>query len=88
MLRHSAGYTLAGEGHDTRRIQDYLGHRNIGNTVRYRAVAGQVPGVLAGRSRRRIGSVTIFQAERSSRDERQSQSFFCSKNPQSSGRTR
>jgi len=35
MLRHSAGYALAGDGHDTRAIQDYLGHRNIGNTVRY-----------------------------------------------------
>ena len=35
MLRHSAGYKLAGDGHDTRAIQDYLGHRNIGNTVRY-----------------------------------------------------
>ena len=35
MLRHSAGYKLAGEGHDTRSIQDYLGHRSISNTVRY-----------------------------------------------------
>ena len=35
MLRHSAGYKLAGDGHDTRAIQDYLGHRNISNTVRY-----------------------------------------------------
>jgi len=32
MLRHSAGYKLAGDGHDTRAIQDYLGHRNISNT--------------------------------------------------------
>jgi type 1 fimbriae regulatory protein FimB/type 1 fimbriae regulatory protein FimE len=29
MLRHSAGYKLAGDGHDTRSIQDYLGHRDI-----------------------------------------------------------
>jgi integrase len=35
MLRHSAGYKLASDGHDTRAIQDYLGHRNISNTVRY-----------------------------------------------------
>jgi integrase len=35
MLRHSAGYKLAGDGHDTRSIQDYLGHRNIQHTVRY-----------------------------------------------------
>lgn len=35
MLRHSTGYKLANEGHDTRAIQDYLGHRNIQHTVRY-----------------------------------------------------
>ncbi len=35
MLRHSAGYKLANEGHDTRAIQQYLGHRNITHTVRY-----------------------------------------------------
>jgi Phage integrase family len=35
MLRHSAGYKLADEGHDTRSIQQYLGHRNITHTVRY-----------------------------------------------------
>jgi integrase len=35
MLRHAAGYKLAGDGHDTRSIQDYLGHRNIQHTVRY-----------------------------------------------------
>jgi type 1 fimbriae regulatory protein FimB/type 1 fimbriae regulatory protein FimE len=35
MLRHAAGYKLAGEGHDTRSIQDYLGHKNIQHTVRY-----------------------------------------------------
>jgi site-specific recombinase XerD len=26
---------LAGDGRDTRSIQDYLGHRNIQHTVRY-----------------------------------------------------
>jgi integrase len=35
MLRHSAGYKLAGDGHDTRSIQDYLGHKDIRHTVRY-----------------------------------------------------
>ena len=35
MLRHSAGYKLAGDGHDTRSIQDYLGHRDTRHTVRY-----------------------------------------------------
>ena len=34
-LRHSCGYTLADRGADTRLIQDYLGHRNIQNTVGY-----------------------------------------------------
>ena len=29
MLRHSAGYKLAGDGHDTRSIQAYLGHSDI-----------------------------------------------------------
>lgn len=35
MLRHSTGYKLANDGHDTRAIQQYLGHRNIQHTVRY-----------------------------------------------------
>ncbi len=35
MLRHSAGYTLANAGKDTRSIQAYLGHRDIRHTVRY-----------------------------------------------------
>lgn len=35
MLRHACGYKLANEGHDTRLIQEYLGHRNIQHTVRY-----------------------------------------------------
>jgi type 1 fimbriae regulatory protein FimB/type 1 fimbriae regulatory protein FimE len=35
MLRHSAGFKLAGDGHDTRAIQDWLGHKNIQHTVRY-----------------------------------------------------
>lgn len=39
MLRHAAGYKLANEGHDTRAIQHYLGHRNIQHTVRYTELA-------------------------------------------------
>src|SRR5258706_13319792 len=35
MLRHGCGYKLANDGHDTRSLQAYLGHRNIQNTVRY-----------------------------------------------------
>jgi integrase len=35
MLRHSCGFALANAGHDTRAIQDYLGHRAIQHTVRY-----------------------------------------------------
>lgn len=35
MLRHAAGYKLANDGHDTRAIQHYLGHKNIQHTVRY-----------------------------------------------------
>jgi type 1 fimbriae regulatory protein FimE len=34
-LRHACGYYLASLGHDTRAIQDYLGHKNIHHTVRY-----------------------------------------------------
>jgi hypothetical protein len=35
MLRHACGYALANAGHDTRRIQDWLGHRSIQHTTRY-----------------------------------------------------
>lgn len=39
MLRHAAGFKLANDGHDTRAIQHYLGHRNIQHTVRYTELA-------------------------------------------------
>jgi integrase len=39
MLRHACGFKLANEGHDTRAIQHYLGHRNIQHTVRYTDMA-------------------------------------------------
>ena len=35
MLRHACGYALANRGHDTRAIQDWLGHRSIQHTARY-----------------------------------------------------
>ena len=41
MLRHACGYKLANDGHDTRAIQQYLGHRNITHTVRYTELAPQ-----------------------------------------------
>ena len=34
MLRHSTGYKLANDGHDTRALQHYLGHKNTQNTER------------------------------------------------------
>jgi type 1 fimbriae regulatory protein FimB/type 1 fimbriae regulatory protein FimE len=39
MLRHSCGFALANAGHDTRRIQAYLGHKSIEHTVRYTALS-------------------------------------------------
>jgi type 1 fimbriae regulatory protein FimB/type 1 fimbriae regulatory protein FimE len=33
MLRHSTGYKLANDGHHTRALQHYMGHRNIMHTV-------------------------------------------------------
>jgi site-specific recombinase XerD len=35
MLRHACGYALANAGHDTQRIQDWLGHQSIQHTTRY-----------------------------------------------------
>jgi type 1 fimbriae regulatory protein FimB/type 1 fimbriae regulatory protein FimE len=39
MLRHACGYKLANDGHDTRSLQAYLGHKNIHHTVRYTEMA-------------------------------------------------
>ena len=39
MLRHACGYKLANDGHDTRALQAWLGHRNIQHTVRYTELA-------------------------------------------------
>ncbi len=41
MLRHSTGFYLANQGHDTRAIQAYLGHANINNTVIYTHLSPQ-----------------------------------------------
>lgn len=39
MLRHACGFKLANDGHDTRALQHYLGHKNIAHTVRYTEMA-------------------------------------------------
>jgi type 1 fimbriae regulatory protein FimB/type 1 fimbriae regulatory protein FimE len=39
MLRHATGFYLANQGHDTRAIQHYLGHRQIAHTSRYTELA-------------------------------------------------
>ena len=39
MLRHACGYKLANDGHDTRSLAHYLGHRNLQSTARYTALA-------------------------------------------------
>jgi type 1 fimbriae regulatory protein FimB/type 1 fimbriae regulatory protein FimE len=41
MLRHGCGFKLANDGHDTRAIQHYLGHRNIQHTVRYTELSSE-----------------------------------------------
>ena len=40
MLRHACGFYLANKGCDLRVIQDYLGHKNIQNTVIYTQLTG------------------------------------------------
>ena len=39
--RHGCGYKLANDGHDTRAIQHYLGHKNIQHTVRYTELSAE-----------------------------------------------
>jgi site-specific recombinase XerD len=39
MLRHSTGYALAARGMDTHRLQHFLGHASITNTVRFAAMS-------------------------------------------------
>ena len=40
-LRRGCGFYLANNGHDTRAIQQYLGHKNIQHTVRYTELSSQ-----------------------------------------------
>ena len=35
----ATGYKLANDGHDTRALQYYMGHKNIMHTVRYTEMA-------------------------------------------------
>lgn len=53
-LRHACGYKLANDGHDTRAIQHYLGHKNIVHTVRgthsLRLIGSGTSGVTEGAS--------------------------------------
>ena len=47
-LRHSCGFYLADRKQDVRAMQDWLGHKNIQNTVRYTALApGRLDSVQA-----------------------------------------
>jgi site-specific recombinase XerD len=39
MIRHATGYALAARGMDTRRLQHFLGHASITNTVKYTAMS-------------------------------------------------
>ena len=39
MIRHACRFELANDGHDTRALQHYLGHKNIQHTVRYAEMA-------------------------------------------------
>ena len=39
MLRHACGDKPANDGHDTRSLAHYLGHRNLQSTARYTALA-------------------------------------------------
>ncbi len=39
ILRHSTGYALANRGMDARRLQHFLGHASITNTIRYTAMS-------------------------------------------------
>jgi integrase len=54
MLRHACGFKLANDGHDTRALQHYLGHKNIQqHGSLHRAFARPLPGLLEGLNVRR-----------------------------------
>lgn len=45
-LRHATGYAFANKGVDTRTLQSFMGHAQIGNTVRYTVLgAGRFKGL-------------------------------------------
>jgi integrase len=47
MLRHACGFKLANDGHDTRALQHYLGHKNIQHGALHRNGAGSLQEFLA-----------------------------------------
>jgi integrase len=40
-IRHATGFKLANDGHDTRRLQSWLGHSDIKHTVKYSELSAQ-----------------------------------------------
>jgi hypothetical protein len=42
-LRHGCGYKLAHDGHDTRGVQEWLGHTNIRHTTRHTGLTTKRP---------------------------------------------
>ena len=46
MLRHACGFKLANDGHDTRALRAYLGHKNIQHTVRYAELSLRIFGAI------------------------------------------
>jgi type 1 fimbriae regulatory protein FimB/type 1 fimbriae regulatory protein FimE len=57
MLRHACGYKLAHDGHDTRAIQEWLGHRNIQHTTRYTELTTEEVSRTSGSGRTEAGSL-------------------------------
>jgi integrase len=55
MLRHACGFKLANDGHDTRALQHYLGHKNIQHTVRYTELS--LDSGISGGSRETLGKL-------------------------------
>lgn len=47
-LRHAAGHVLTSTGHDTRSIQDFLGHADIRHTAQLHRAGAEPPGRAAG----------------------------------------
>jgi type 1 fimbriae regulatory protein FimB/type 1 fimbriae regulatory protein FimE len=47
--QHGCGYKLANDGHDTRSLQAYLGHKNIQHTVRYSELSRPGPRIFGAK---------------------------------------